>query len=211
MGLENNGNKIYLSVADGKIVQRVKEDGQDVTKRTTDDGKIIFEKKHNALSGMLTGISVSEKEFNGKPIKQWNFDIEDGGQVYQLQIKYSSGYSTSLLKALANPEVDFSKPIRIAPWAKTINDKKKTSIYLSQGGEDIKWYFTKDEPNGLPEMKQIKVKGEMVWDDYDMMQFFEAFVKKEIVPKLSKGKSAAVAEPAGYGPNNTPEEDDLPF
>lgn len=213
MGLEQNSNKIYLSVADGKIIQRVQEGTEGAISRTTKEGKIVYELKHSAISGIISGIAVVEKEFAGKKLKQWNIDIDDVGLTYQLQLQYSSGYSTSFLKALANPILNFSSPIRIAPWMKVVNDKKKTSIYVQQNSEDIPWFFTKDNPNGLPEMKQVVVKGEKVWDDYDMMQFLEAYIKSKIVPQLSKGRVHTSNNAPGYVPDyaNAPEPNDLPF
>lgn len=215
MGLEQNSNKIYLSVADGKIIQRVQEGSEGAISRATKEGKIVYELKHSAISGIISNIAVVEKEFAGKKLKQWNIDIEDVGLTYQLQLQYSSGYSTSFLKALLNPVLDFGAPIRIAPWMKVVNDKKKTSIYIQQHGEDVPWFFTRENPNGLPEMKQIKVKGDMVWDDFDMMQFLEANVKAKISPQLSKGKTniSASNNVPGYVPDyaNAPEPDDMPF
>jgi hypothetical protein len=224
MGLTQNSHKIFLTVADGKLVQKVDKDTPGAISYEKEDKTVIYQLKHSGIEGFLIGVNVTEKEFNGKKVKQFNFDIEDSGQVYQLQIKYSSGYSTSLLKALLNPDVNLALPVKITPWAKTVNDKKKTSMYLSQNGEDIKWYFTKETPNGLPEMKKVRISGEDKWDDYDMMQYFEAQIKSEIIPNLPKvgssGKPSSGMQPSEQftppsgtpvDPNNAPDEDDLPF
>lgn len=194
MGLGNSGHKTFLNVADGKIIQKVTKDTPGAVSYEKEDKTVIYQLKHTYIEGFLTGISITSKEFNGKPVKQWNFDIEDETGNYQLQIKYSSGYATSLLKALLNPVVDFNLPIRITPGAKTVNDKKKTSMYLKQGEDYIKWYFTKDEPNGMPEMRQVEVRGEKIWDDYAMMQFIEAQVEAKIKPNLYK--SSGVSKPS---------------
>lgn len=225
MGLGQTGNKIYLNVAEGKIIQKVDEKTPGAVSFTKEDKSVIYQLKHSYIEGFLTGITVISKEFNGKSIKQWALDIEDGSSVYQLQLPYSSGYAASMLKALLNPVMDFNLPVKFTPWAKVVNDKKKTSIYVRQKEEDIPWYFTKDEPNGLPPMKQVEFKGEKKWDDYDMMQFLEAQVKAKIVPQLYKsskgsGKPDSAINPSeqsnvpvseNYSPSNAPEEDDLPF
>jgi hypothetical protein len=44
---------------------------------------------------------------------------------------------------------------------------------LYQDGNKIAPYYTKEDPNGLPQMQKIKVKGKEQWDDSDMMAFLE--------------------------------------
>ena len=62
------------------------------------------------------------------------------------------------------------------PWAmKDKNDATKTitGITLYQDGNKIAPAYTKEDPNGLPQMTKIKVKGKEQWDDSDMMLFLE--------------------------------------
>jgi hypothetical protein len=82
--------------------------------------------------------------------------------------------------------------VRFAPHMKIENDKKKVTLFLQQGGKALKHAYTKDEPNGLPQMKQIKVKGVMQWDDTEMMEFLENMVNTTILPKLKKADPVAV-------------------
>jgi hypothetical protein len=224
MGLGQSSNKTYLSVADGKIIQRVKEGtpGAEARQKTKGDLGMVYEMKFSNISGYLTNIAVVQKELGGIKSKDWVLDIEDGGITYSLQLMYSGGYSVSLLKALCNPIVDFTQPITITPWMKVVNDKKKTACYLKQGEEDVKWYFTKDEPNGMPPLEQVEFRGEKKWDDFKMMNFLEAFINSNVKPKLSKtgsglqpntnfdnGKTPEYAPPADL--SYAPDEDDLPF
>jgi hypothetical protein len=67
------------------------------------------------------------------------------------------------------------------PWAmKDKNDATKTitGVTLYQDGEKIAPAYTKENPNGLPQMTKIKVKGKEQWDDSDMMQFLEQMAFK---------------------------------
>lgn len=214
MGFTNSGNKTFLTVADGKIIQKVTEDTPGAIKRINKENKTVYELRHGGFEGYITNINVTEREFGGKKMKQWNIDIDDIGDQYQLQLSYSSGYSMSFLKSILNPVIDFSQPIKITPWMKVVNEKKKTAIYLAQNGEDIPWFFTKENPNGLPELKKVRIGGEEKWDDYDAMQFMEAQIKAKVLPQLGKTKNG-VSTTSNSGtpvdPNNAPEEDDLPF
>ena len=60
-------------------------------------------------------------------------------------------------------------------------------MFLNQNGTAVKWAYTKDNPNGCPSLKQIKVKGQSTWDDSDMMEFLEAMVNNDIIPQLNGG------------------------
>lgn len=225
MGLGQNGNKTFLSVADGKIIQRVKEGTPGAIQRITTTGKTVHELKYSNVEGFLKGITTKENEYG----KDWLFDIEDKGEYFTLQIMFNSRYATSLLNALANPDVDFSKPITITPWCKEVDGKKKTSIYLKNGGEDVSWYFTKDTPNGMPPLTKVMFKGKEQWDDTDIMNFLEQYVKTVINPKIESTKFSAPKPGSGLqpskeyaapnapvysapiSPQNAPDEDDLPF
>jgi hypothetical protein len=104
---------------------------------------------------------------------------------------YSSGYSSSFLKAL--PNVDISAKVKLSPKMTIEGDKKKTTLFINQHGTAAKHFYTKDNPNGLPQMVQKKVKGKMQWDDSEMMEFFENMVNTQILPKL-KGVAAAIGD-----------------
>lgn len=211
MALGNQSNKIYLSISDGKVVRRAVEGASGAESRTKKDGTIVWEQRFSFISGILKSIGTKTNSFNGQDMKDWVFEIEDGSEAYTLQIMYDSRYAVSLLNALCNPVVDFSKSITISPWMKVISDKKKTACYLKQGnGQDnsIEWFFTKDVPNGLPPLVPVKIKGKDTWDNFDQMQFLEKYIEDNIKPKLVK------SEPADNSPafvGDAPEDDDLPF
>ena len=177
MGLQkNSGGATYLSIADGKIVRSHKEAKQGVTiSRVTKSGKTVHEEKFDSITGRIVGLKPHENDFG----KQWHLSFTDGEESYIVTMPYSSRYSTSFLKAL--PNIDLSKDVKLMPWSMTDkNDasKKVTGITMWQndgnGFVKIAPAFTKEQPNGLPQMVQVKVKGVMTWDDSDMMEFLEA-------------------------------------
>lgn len=216
MALGNSTNKIYLSVADGKVVRKVAEGVSGAEPYTKKDGSIIWQQRFAFISGYLKSISTKTNSFNGSEMKDWVFEIEDNGEYYTLQINYDSRYAVSLLNAMCNPVVDFSKPITISPWMKVVNDKKKTACYLKQGSanESIEWFFTKDVPNGLPPLELVNFKGKESWDNFKQMQFLEKYVEDKIKPQLNSNHThiAVDPEPEFVG-DDMPEDDgsDLPF
>lgn len=179
----NGSNTIYLSVADGYLVHSHKEANSNTTQRVTKTGKLVHEEKFKDLTAKLVGAETKENEFAGKKIKQWALKFQDGEDIYIVNMPYSSRYAASFLKAL--PNIDLTKNIKFMPWSmvdKNDATKKVTGItcYQNDGNGFVKVQpaFTKDAPNGLPQMKQVKVKGDLIWDDSDMTEFLENVAKK---------------------------------
>jgi len=175
----NGSNTIYLSVADGYLVRSHKEANSNTTQRVTKTGKLVHEEKFKDLTAKLVGAETKENDFG----KQWCLKFQDGEETYIVNMPYSSRYSASFLKAL--PNIDLTKNIKFMPWSmvdKNDATKKVTGITMYQndgnGMVKVQPAFTKDAPNGLPEMKQIKVKGKVTWDDSDMTEFLENVAKK---------------------------------
>jgi len=181
----NGSNTIYLSVADGYLVRSYKEANSNTTQRVTKTGKLVHEEKFKDLTAKLVGAETKENDFG----KQWCLKFQDGEETYIVNMPYSSRYSASFLKAL--PNIDLTKNVKFMPWSmvdKNDAAKKVTGITMYQndgnGMVKIAPAFTKDAPNGLPEMKQIKVKGKVTWDDSDMTEFLEN-VAKECFAKIA--------------------------
>jgi hypothetical protein len=109
--------------------------------------------------------------------------MESEGKLYQIEMNYSGGYAASFLKTI--PNADISKEFTLTPKLTIEGDKKKSVIFINQAGSGLKWFFTRDNPNGMPELAKIKVKGKDTWDDSDRMEFLENYVKSNILPKLN--------------------------
>jgi hypothetical protein len=186
-------NAIYYTISDGKICRQHREPVEGSVTRVNKTGRTVHETFHKALKGRIKDIKVKDGDYG----KQWIVTLQDEtGQNEQLQFQYSSGYANGFLRAL--PNVDISKEVIIAPNMQLKDDKKKTTIFLSQLDTDgkwsaLKWYYTKDDPNGIPDLEQKKVKGKVVYDDSEIMEFFEKMVNTEILPKL-KGVAASVGD-----------------
>lgn len=194
--LGTKDNVIYLSIADGKIVRRMKEPTVISKQRTTKDGKVVHEELYDYVSGTITDISTRENEYG----KFWNVTlVDDLHTKYVLQFKYSGGNATSFLKSI--PNADVTKPITIMPRIQMQGDKKRTSVILIQD-QPIRWKWTKDNPGDVPQLRKIKVKGIEQWDDSDMMDYLETYLISHIKPKLTGV--------ATFGASDI-EDDDTPF
>ena len=193
MGLNSGGssNRTYLSISDGKIAKRVPEGTSGAIKCNSKDGtKVWYEQRFSSLSGYITDVfkRVSEQGYGD----QLCIVLKDGEEEYQIQMPWSSRYSSGFF--LSMPNIDAGKEITLSPWAKEIDGKKKTMLYLRHGQEDIKWFWTRETPGDMPEMKQIKVKGQVVWDDSERQEFFEKYLEEKFKPSISAADGMKKAE-----------------
>jgi len=182
MALTNLGgvNTTYLNVADGNLVRQHKQPNERTSERLTKTGKLVYEERFKDLTAKLETINTRTNDYG----TQWQLYFTDGDDSYVVSLPYSSRYASSFLKAL--PNVDVNKVLRFMPWAmkdKLDATKTITGITLYQDGEKIAPAYTKENPNGLPQMTKIKVKGKEQWDDSDMMQFLEQTTLKLFADK----------------------------
>jgi len=199
-GLENRGEVgNFIGIYNGKLCQRVKENEAGSVARVLEKGKnagkTIFEKYYDRLTGKLVDIKTKEAPFG----KMWEFSFKNNEDVYILSLGYSNGYAKTLLKCL--PNINLSEPFTISPSQKEEEGKTKSTLFVNQNGEAIKWAYTREVPNGMPPMTQIKVKGVDTWDDTDILIFLENMVKTQILPNLDKSEVVAEAENSNIDPD----------
>jgi hypothetical protein len=218
MGLGNSSHAQYLSVVDGKIARRFKTPTNDTKQRTTSTGKIVYEQFYDHVSGFIKKVSIVNHKDFGDFI---NIEMVDGEERFILQTNWDGGYSVAFMKVL--PNMDFTKRTTIIPSMKMENDKKKVTIFINQGDKALKHFYTKDNPNGLPEMVKVQYRGKEQWDNTNMMKFFKDYLENVAAPKIAKaagelpsipqGKSAdaTISAKTFVGAENQEMEDDLPF
>lgn len=180
MGLENREGGNYITIFNGKFCQRVPEGTAGAEMRTNKLGKTVWEKFYTSFTGKLIDIRTQDGTYG----KSWVFDFIDEGEVYHLQLSYSNSFATAFLKML--PNIDLSKEMKVSPSVKEVDGKSKSSLFVNQDGVAIKHAYTKDNPNGMPDMEQITIKGQLVWDDTKRLEFLQNMVNTEILPKLEK-------------------------
>jgi len=152
----------------------------------------VHEVYHDSVTGKLVRIRTKDSQQYGK---SWLFDFIDGGEEWTLQLSYSNSSAKNLLKIL--PNADLTKEMKVQPSQKIGDDgKKKTSLFVSQDGVTLKHAYTKDNPNGLPQMEKVTVKGQEVWDDTKQLEFLHSMVVTTIIPKFPKRETAPVAQEA---------------
>lgn len=202
MGLNyrESAGKIYLTVSNGKLVRQFKEANENTVSRVNKNGKTVHENFPTDVTGYISNIEVKDGEYGN----QWIISLIDGTDSFSIQLDYSSRYSSSFLKAL--PNLTPGLPVKIRPWqmADKNNPTKLISgitLYQNDGNGFVKIppAYTKEEPNGLPEMKSFKLKEKgkdvVKWDDSERMQFLENMALNEMLPKIKASSPQVVDKP----------------
>ena len=179
MGLNQSQSKgVFLSITNGKLVRQFSAPTDKSVSRVNKMGREVHEEFYDSLSGWLTDIKTKESEYG----KSWVLVLKDEQGSYNLEMKYSSGYATSFLKAI--PNATLSEVITLSPKLIVDGDKKQSVLFISQNGKGLKHYWTKDKQRDLPPMKKVKVRGVDTWDDTERMDYLENYVKDNILPKI---------------------------
>jgi hypothetical protein len=196
MALGNSNNAIFLGISNGKISRQFQTPTEKSISRVNKNGKTVHEEFYDFVEGKITDITTKDSDYG----KFWCVTLQDDGDKYVLQFNYSSGYANGFLKTL--PNVDMSSIVKLVPKATQEGDKTKTTLFINQNNEGLKWHYTKDAPNGLPPMVKVKVKGKETWDDSDAMEFLEAMARERVLEIVQAKYAPAV---------NTQEDEDAPF
>jgi len=208
MGLEQRTGGNYITILGGKFCQRVPEGTEGAITRVNKIGNTVNEKFYDSFSGKLESIQVKDGNYG----KTWNFGFRDSKELYTLQLSYSNSFSTAFLKIL--PNIDLTQEMKVSPSMKEVDGKNKSSLFVNQNGVALKHAYTRDNPNGMPDMEQVTVKGELVWDDTKRMEFLHNMVNTLILPKLEAVPQSTTGEavaPVEAKPANDINPDDIPF
>jgi len=190
MGLDNRETGNYITILEGKFCIRVPQGTEGATARVNKLGNTVHEKYYSEFTGKLVGIKTQDSSYG----KNWMFQFQDNGEIFNLQLSYSNSFAKNILKML--PNVDLDKEMKVQPAQKMEDGKKKSSLFISQDGVTLKHAYTRENPNGLPPMTQVTIKGVQQWDDTDQVNWLYAMVMEHIVPKLPEKQPVAQATAA---------------
>lgn len=217
MGLnEGQGRSNYLSVSDGKIAKRTNEDDPKAVKQTNKEGKVRYERHYKSIDGKVVGIEKKATPYGDRLA----ITIKDG-EDYILEMPYDSRYAGSFIKCI--PNIDFSKKLTFNPWMKEVTEngqvKKRTALFLKhEGSEDnIPSAFTREAPNGMPELEQVTFKGKTEWDNTKQLAFFDQLLVRAnaMIDAANKGitpqPKSFFKEESSDLPSKEEESEDAPF
>lgn len=194
---------IFISVHKAMFAQRVKEatatSFQRALEKGPNKGQMINEEKYNQIEGALVDIKAESSDCG----MQWVFKLDISTEQNPdkkaiLTLGISSSYASNIIMKL--PNLDLKKDILFNVYSFKDKEKNKdvSGINLRQNGAKIENYFTKEVPNGMPELEYNKIKNE--WNDTKRLEFFMELVLKYF-PKVD---AEPVATTATAPANETP-------
>lgn len=226
METSTSQSRTFFSInGNAKLAKKATENTPNAVKSVYDAGtpneKTVWQIEYSTIKGYITDLFYQSHPQYGDSL---NIVIDNEGVI---KLKVGSRYYYSFVKAL--PNIDLKQKLRFAPWKKEVDGKTKQALFVHYGDDKdaVKLAYTKENPNGMPEMKQVTFKGKTEWDDTDMQVFCKALVENQIIPKL---KGATSSQPSSSPANsaaptantaqqttgnsnyqNTNDADDLPF
>lgn len=230
-----SSNNTYLKLGNGMITREWQEepkqegipDGLELKVRTIEKGKNEGKERwyveYTDVSGYI--INVELKKYD--TITIIDIYLKDGIETFVLSIPEDSSYGRSFMFAMRN--IDLTREIVFVPWTMTPEEwveltggkkpkSNKVGLTMYHDSIDkknkIERYYTRDTPNGLPELKQETLKGELkyVSTDRDNFLFEELVCWVFETSQALNGPSSTVADiPLDVNANEDISDDDFPF
>ena len=193
----DGGGATYYTVANGKLIKRVKEQTAFSKERTTKTGKQVHEEFFKDVSGRIVSATLREGEYG----KDWQIRLEDAaGEASVVTMNHGSRYVTDFAKKL--PNLDLGREVLITPYDFTDQQsgKRRSGLTIKQGGNKIEPAFTKDSTEQLPQLKQIVFKGQQVWDSTELDAAVDA-----LIVKYCGAAQQPAAPPQGFNESSSEE------
>lgn len=195
-----------------------------LTKGVFTVGKKGDQKTFTDLTGVVTDLTIDDDTFNDKTFKVLNIKVADDSGVYNMKIRFESGYARCFCNMIEN--ADLSLPIMFAPkYEEPEGQQPKASMFMMQNGKPLKHRYTKANPGNLPPLVKVRFKDNDMWDNSAQMTYYTELllnrIKPQLVPAIIAGEKTDFHRggdggPSGLGKNmdaNSMTEpiDDLPF
>ena len=178
MALGNNTSALFVDLRNGKVMRYSKTNEIGTFPIVNSKGETRYYFMYDYIEGHVTNFSTREEEIAGKVKLKFQVHLTDQGENYILKMDVDSSYFRMFCCVL--PNIDWNYPVRFIPRMKEENGVKKSSLIVVNNGNPMKFAFTKDNPNGKPDVTFTKnKKGEIIDIDREEEQkFFFALIAK---------------------------------
>ena len=216
MGLEQHKSerKTYVNIVGGKFATKAEENAEGAVSRVNKNSKTVWEYLHDSLSGTIESIIVQKNEKLGA--YEYVIDVNDVGNHYSVSVPAESKYGDSLASKVPNIEInvwtklqpyDFEDKTKINP--NTGKPQKQTGISIVQNDVKVASAYTKENPNGLPQME-----GKLDEEEYKIFKIQQRKFYRNMVEKTAldrETKSIIQDHKPKVTPSIQSQDDDLPW
>ena len=217
MGLtrRTESNAVFLSVKDYDLWQEFKtqKPNCDTIQVTNPETKEIITKyglKYYSVVGHAVKIEEYKREHGKKTYIGYKLHLRDGADLFIVDMPYQSRLLRNFLQSC--PNMNWEKPLSIRAFkGKNDNGDPEQAIWFQQDGQTIKYYFTKDHPNGMPEPRQTRTG----WDFSARQEWLIDRMMTDTAPRIAAA-AAKFAPPTpehreGQEPELEPDQEGEPF
>jgi hypothetical protein len=162
MAFGKNTNSLYFSVRNGKVMRYSKTQQEGTTNLPNKDGQARYYFVYDFIEGLITGFRTKEDEIMGQKKLFFHVQISDNGENYTVEIDVDSNYFQSFAMAVLNADVN--QTIKLSPFMKEEDGKKKSGMFVLQFDKPVKYKYTKDNPGDIPGIEITKNKAGKVID-----------------------------------------------
>lgn len=222
-GLKKTERAIFLSIGNGKIVQKFAEDAKGRIKVSNKDGKVHYEERYDELTGIVKSVRYRENSYGGKKWNTLAVRIEDDeNNLFQIEVNEDSSYTRDLVGKFIT--ADLSKPVTVRPYyfKRVVNNKEKVNSGITlfdSAGNKIESAFMRSIPQPDGSFKKEYLNGYPVFPDnadeedikmysLNCRKYIKNAIKDRLTPKLEKEAEGYTVEAGDTAPI---EDDDLPF
>lgn len=218
MGLETHDSKkkTYINIVGGKFATKADEGAEGAVSRVNKNNKTVFEFLHDRLSGTIESIIVQKNEKLGA--YEYVIDVNDVGTHYSVSVPAESKYGDSLASKVPNIAInvwttlqpyDFEDKTKINP--NTGKPQKQTGISIIQNEVKIASAYTKENPNGLPQME-----GKLDEEEYKIFKIQQRKFFRNMVETLALNRETSAMKKDSYkdipaASSINPDFEDTPF
>lgn len=201
MGLGNSRDqrKTYLTIFNGKFSRSAEPDEEGAVSRINKKDKLVWEMHYDTLSDVyIRNIEKKVGDFGA----QWLVLLQDGDEFFEMQLSYNGSVTNGLFFRL--PNIDIDQPVTFKIYHFEEGDKVRNSMVIYQHGDKVAPFFTKDEPNGVPEMEMVKEKGVDKLNDTKRYLYFEEMINQNYKPYFESLKLVTTPKAAATLSNQAP-------
>lgn len=212
------GGKVFAHISDGAITVPSSE-GEAVGEieaesRENKNGRIVWELHFPSFTGHLVAAEIKEHaEYGDKLVLKMIDKTASKKDPYReifIEMQLSSSYAKNFFMRMDN--LDLTGPIGIRPYCMDHDTKpgkfrKGLTLYAGEIAKENKIEEAIDRDD-VPEMEKKKVKGKMVWDDSEQIEYLREKFEEWRVDAFPEDDSDGAD--TDDEPDEDQEEDDEP-
>lgn len=203
------GTRDFVSIVSGKWAQRTTEDNTEsvrrVIKKKDGSEKVVWELIYDTIAGFIQGIEVKEGTEFGD---QLNINMENEGHKFTATLSMASREAKSFLCVLPNINLDEKVVLLPFNFLSKTDDRQVIGLNIYQGGREkenkVLPYFSKEEPNGLPQVPEGADKDEFKLVMKQQEIWLKKWVKKFIADNWTDKEPSQKMQPNPAAEKNAP-------